>query len=604
MWYSDEVIEEVRARNDIVDIISQYVKLKRAGSNYVGLCPFHNEKTPSFSVSQSKQFYHCFGCGAGGNVISFVMNYENYSFQEALKYLADRAGVKLPEESASPEARRSSEKRQTLLEINKAAASYFYYQLKRESGKDGYRYLKNRGLSDETIRKFGLGYALKYRDGLYKYLRSKDYGDEILKETGLFVYDDKGGVYDKFWNRVMFPILDTNNKVVGFGGRVMGDGKPKYLNSPETMIFDKGRNLYGLNIARTSRKPYLILCEGYMDVITMHQAGFTNAVASLGTAFTSGHASLIRRFAEEVLLLYDSDQAGINAALRAIPILREAGIRSRVVHLDPHKDPDEFIKAEGAEAFEERLQQAEDSFLFRIHVLEKNCQMNTPQGQNSFFEKCASYLLDLSDELERNIYIEAIIKEYGSRTGISAADLKSRVGTLAMKGTPSEGHTRPEPPPGQNRNRKKEDASVMAQKLLITWLVNYPHIYPEVRKYIQPEDFVTPIYRQTAELLYAQEEEGDVNPGRLLNHFNSEDQKEVAAMFDTPVNLTSEEEMNSAFADTVLKIKGESLAKKNTERDPADMQQMQQLISEQKELEALSRKKQSIRVKFKDDSAS
>ena len=274
------------------------------------------------------------------------------------------------------------------------------------------------------------------------------------------------------------------------------------------------------------------------------------------------------------------------------------------MHLDPHKDPDEFIKAEGAEAFEERLQQAEDSFLFRIHVLEKSCQMNTPQGQNSFFEKCASYLLDLSDELERNIYIEAIIKEYGSRTGISAADLKSRVGTLAMKGTPSEGHTRPEPPPGQNRNRKKEDASVMAQKLLITWLVNYPHIYPEVRKYIQPEDFVTPIYRQTAELLYAQEEEGDVNPGRLLNHFNSEDQKEVAAMFDTPVNLTSEEEMNSAFADTVLKIKGESLAKKNTERDPADMQQMQQLISEQKELEALSRKKQSIRVKFNDDSAS
>ena len=228
-------------------------------------------------------------------------------------------------------------------------------RLRREGGKTAYGYLTGRGLSEETIRKFGLGYSDKYSDDLYKYLKGKGYSDELLRESGLFNVDERRGMYDKFWNRVIFPIMDVNNRVIGFGGRVMGEGKPKYLNSPETKIFDKSRNLYGLNVARTTRKNYLILCEGYMDVIAMHQAGFTNAVASLGTALTSGHASLVKRYTKEVLLLYDSDGAGIRAALRAIPILREAGVTSRVVSLKPWKDPDEFIKNEGAEAFEERL---------------------------------------------------------------------------------------------------------------------------------------------------------------------------------------------------------------------------------------------------------
>ena len=249
--------------------------------------------------------------------------------------------------------------------------------------------------------------------------------------------DERQGMYDKFWNRVIFPIMDVNNRVIGFGGRVMGDGKPKYLNSPETRIFDKSRNLYGLNIARTTRKNYLILCEGYMDVISMHQAGFTNAVASLGTALTSGHASLVKRYTQEVLLLYDSDEAGVKAALRAIPILREAGVNSRVVNLRPHKDPDEFIKAEGAEAFEKRLEAATDSFMFRVSIASGDFPMDEPQGQNRFFERCAQYLLELSDELERNLYIEAIVKEY-RRYGISVEDLRKRVNTLALKGTPAE----------------------------------------------------------------------------------------------------------------------------------------------------------------------
>lgn len=598
MWYSDEVIEEVRSRNDIVDIVSQYVKLKRSGSNYVGLCPFHNEKSPSFSVSQSKQFYYCFGCGAGGNVFKFLMQYDNCTFQEAVQTLAERSGVTLPEAERSEESRQASEKRQKLLEINKLAAGYFYYQLKRENGRTAYEYLRGRGLSDETIRKFGLGYSDKFSNDLYKYLKSKGYGDEILRDSGLFNVDERRGMYDKFWNRVIFPIMDVNSHVVGFGGRVMGDGKPKYLNSPETMVFDKSRTLYGLFAARSSRKKNLILCEGYMDVITMHQAGFTNAVASLGTSFTSGHASLVRRYASEVLLLYDSDGAGVSAALRAIPILNEAGVHSRVVHLDPHKDPDEFIKAEGAEEFEKRLEAAEDSFLFRVHVAEKEFDMNSPQGQNRFFERCAELLLGLSDELERNLYIEAITKEY-RRTGITADDLRRRTGTLAMKGTHVEIPVAPRNTYEQKTKAKKTDASQMAQKLLLTWLVNYPQIFEETKKYVSTDDFVTPIYRQAAELLYAQLEEGDVNLGRLLNHFqDSEEQNEVTSLFNASVPLEPGEEQIRAYADTILKIKNESLAKKNKEWDSTDIQGMTQLIFEQKKLEDLTRRKNEIRAPF------
>ncbi len=283
--------------------------------------------------------YYCFGCGAGGNVFTFLMEYENFSFVEAVKFLADRAGIELPEMEYSKEAKEKADLKSTILEMNKLAAKYFYVQLKSERGSQAYSYLKNRELSDETITAFGLGFSNKYSDDLYKYLREKGYSEDLIRQAGLINTDERQGVYDKFWNRVMFPIMDVNNRVIGFGGRVMGDGKPKYLNSPETVVFDKSRNLYGLNRARTSRKPYFLLCEGYMDVIALHQAGFTNAVASLGTALTVGHASLIKRYVKEVYLTYDSDDAGTRAALRAVPILREAGISAKVVRMDPYKDP-------------------------------------------------------------------------------------------------------------------------------------------------------------------------------------------------------------------------------------------------------------------------
>ena len=596
MYYSEELIEEVRSRNDIVDVISGYVRLQKKGSSYFGLCPFHNEKSPSFSVSRQKQMYYCFGCGAGGNVFTFLMEYENFSFVEAVKFLADRAGIELPEMEYSKEAKEKADLKSTILEMNKLAAKYFYVQLKSERGSQAYSYLKNRELSDETITAFGLGFSNKYSDDLYKFLKSKNYSDDLLRESGLFNVDERHGMYDKFWNRVIFPIMDVNNRVIGFGGRVMGDGKPKYLNSPETKIFDKSRNLYGLNIARTTRKNYLILCEGYMDVISMHQAGFTNAVASLGTALTSGHASLLKRYTQEVLLLYDSDDAGVRAALRAIPILREAGITSRVVSLKPHKDPDEFIKALGGEEFEKRLERAMDSFMFRIHMAQKEFTMEEPQGQNRFFERCAQMLLELSDELERNLYIEAIVKDYRGY-GISVEDLRKRVNTLALKGTPAEQRVQPKTTGAQPK--KRDSASEKAQKLMLTWLVTYPGIFDTVVRYIQPSDFVVPLYRQVAEMLYQQHEEGDVNPARLMNAFiDSEEQREVSSLFNATIHLETPEEQNRAFSDAVLRIRDESLKEKNKTLDPADMKGLQELVKAKKDLEDLRRKRQQLHISF------
>ena len=599
MRYSDDIIEEVRQKNDIVDVVSQYVRLTRRGSTYFGLCPFHNEKTPSFSVTPGKQMYYCFGCGAGGNVYNFIMEYENYTFGEALKHLADRAGVELPKIEYSREVREKAEQRAELLEINKQAAQYYYYQLRTEGGKIGYQYLSGRGLSEETMRKFGLGYSDKFGGGLYKFLKSKGYSGERLRESGLFNVDERHGMYDKFWNRVIFPIMDVNNRVIGFGGRVMGDGKPKYLNSPETKIFDKSRNLYGLNIARTTRKKYLILCEGYMDVISMHQAGFTNAVASLGTALTSGHASLLKRYTQEVLLLYDSDEAGIRAALRGIPILRDAGVSSRVVNLKPYKDPDEFIKNMGAEAFEERLGQASDSFMFRVSIAESEFPMDEPQGQNRFFERCAELLLELKDELERNLYIEAIVKKYRGQYGVSVEDLRKRVNTLALKGTPAENRTQPKTSGGQNK-KKKESASDQAQKLMLTWLVTYPGIFDKVAQYLNAEDFIVPLYKEVAQMLFRQrEEEGQVNPAKLLNSFtDSEEQREVASLFNATIHLETQQEQDRAFADTLLRIKAESLAEKNRNLDPTDMVGLQQILKEKKELEELGRKRQELHISF------
>lgn len=585
MYYSDEIVEEVRSRNDIVDVISGYVKLQKKGSSYFGLCPFHNEKSPSFSVSRDKQMYYCFGCGAGGNVFTFIMEYENFTFVEALKMLAERAGVNLPEIEYSKEAKEKADLRTQLLEINKLAAKYYYAQLKTEQGSQAYRYLKGRKLSDEIITGFGLGYSNKYSDDLYRYLKMKGYSDSIIQQAGLISIDERQGAYDKFWNRVMFPIMDVNNKVIGFGGRVMGDAKPKYLNSPETPIFDKSRNLYGLNRARTSRKPYFLICEGYMDVISLHQAGFTNAVASLGTALTPGHAQLIKRYVNEVYLTYDSDEAGTKAALRAAPILKDAGITAKVIRMEPYKDPDEFIKNLGAEAFEERIQKARNGFLFSLEMLEKSYDMTSPEGKTEFMREAARRLGEFEEEIERNNYIEAVAGIY--HTGYE--ELRKLVARMAVQNGLAAPVKRPAAAPG--RERTKEDGNMKSQKLLLTWLIEDNQLFAQIQKYIKPSDFTTELYHTVAELLYEQYENGEVNPARIMNHFtNEEEHREAAGLFHTKLReLTTKEEQEKAVRETIIRVKQHSVEEAARRLAPTDIAGLQHLMEEKKALQDLSR---------------
>ena len=583
MYYPDELIEEIRTRNDIVDVISGYVRLQKKGSSYFGLCPFHNEKSPSFSVSRQKQMYYCFGCGAGGNVYTFLMEYENFSFVEAVKYLADRAGIELPEAEYSKEAKAKADLKTSILEVNKTAAKYFYAQLKSERGTQAYTYLKDRGLSDETITAFGLGYSNKYSDDLYKYLRGKGYSEELIRQAGLVNTDEKHGVYDKFWNRVIFPIMDVNSRVIGFGGRVMGDAKPKYLNSPETPVFDKSRNLYGLNRARTSRKPYFLLCEGYMDVISLHQAGFTNAVASLGTALTSGHASLIKRYVHEVYLTYDSDDAGTRAALRAVPILREAGISAKVVRMDPYKDPDEFIKNLGAEEYEKRIQNARNGFMFSLEMLEMEYDMASPEGKTDFFRETARRLLSFEDELERNNYIEAVSSAYK----VSRESLDKLVAKTAVSAGMAKPVSRPKRADGAER--PKEDGILTSQKALLTWMIESEKLYRTISSLISPDDFTEGIYRTVAELLYEQHENGGLNPAKILDHFTAEEEhREAASLFHTKIRqLNSKEEEEQALKEIILRVKAHGIDMKSSELDPTDMAGLQRLMEEKRKLEDL-----------------
>ncbi len=583
-FYSDELIEEVRSANDIVDVISNYVRLTKKGGNYMGLCPFHNEKTPSFSVSQSKQMFYCFGCGAGGNVITFLMQYENDTFQEALQTLAQKAGIELPKQELSSKARREADKRR-IMEINKASAKYFYAQLRMEQGKRGMQYFVNRGLSQDTLKKFGLGYSNKFSDDLYQYLRKQGYEDSILKDSGVVAIDERRGGHDKFWNRIMFPIMDANNRVIGFGGRVMGEGEPKYLNSPETPVFDKSRSLYGLHLAKSSRKPYILLCEGYMDVIALHQAGFDNAVASLGTAFTPGHANLLKRYTKEVYCTFDSDGAGIKAALRAIPILKEAGITAKIVKMKPYKDPDELIRAEGAEAYQKRIEEAQNSFLFEVEVLQQQYDMKDPESKTAFYSAVARKILEFEEELERENYIESVAQKYQ----VGFENLRklvlhqgSRIGA-ASKSRPLKSGVQ------EKKKKEKENGMKQSQKLMLTWLVEDPTLFDKIKPYLGPEDFTEQLYRQAAEILFAQCQEGSLNPAGIISMFTDEEQqREIASLFNASLKeITTPQKQQKALQETIIRLKENSISYRSKHLDPADMEGLQRLVADKRNMQKL-----------------
>ncbi len=578
MYYPQEIIDQVIAANDIVSVIGEHVHMKRSGSGYMGLCPFHSEKSPSFSVSPGKQVYHCFGCGESGNVVTFVMKYENATFQEALKILADRAGIKLPEAQYSEESKKKNEQRDRLFAINKDAATYYFRLLRSPRGKRGMDYFRQRQLSDETLNRFGLGFADGADSDLVAYLRKRGYADEDILLSGVAAFDEKRGLHDKFWNRVMYPIMDVTNRVIGFGGRVMGDGKPKYLNSPETPIFDKSHNLYGLNLAKRSRCGYFILCEGYMDVIAMHQAGFSQAVASLGTSFTEGQAQILKRYVPTVLLSYDSDGAGVKAAMRNIGILHSAGLTGKVVDLRPYKDPDEFMKGAGREEFQKRLDNAENSFLYQIRQMQTNYDLSDPAAQTRFYHEIARRLCEFDDEIERENYTKKMADLYF----IPLETLRREVASYQMAGGAQTLQTRqlqrqkPVNLTEGKRRGKLEEAKRRNERLLLTWISDDPAVYPQLRPYLRAEDFAEGVYRTAAGRYFEildkrygdalQVEagtlpEGSASPAAAVACFDSEEeQKEAAQLFETRMDgVQTKEEREKALKDVILSVKRNAL---------------------------------------------
>ena len=599
MYYPDDKVEEVLRANNIVDVVGTYVHLQKKGANYFGLCPFHNEKSPSFSVSEPKQMFYCFGCGAGGNAATFLMKYENYSFQEALQTLADRAGIKLPEVNYSEEARNKEERRQLLRAVNKEAAIYYYKLLRSQKGMKGLRYLAERKLDPSTMRDFGLGYADGSGNDLCAHLKSCGFADDVILEAGVAAFDEKRGMHDKFWNRVIFPIMDVRGQVIGFGGRVMGDAKPKYLNSPETEIFDKSRNLYGLHIAKRSKAPYKILCEGYMDVISMHQAGFHEAVASLGTSFTEGQAALLKRYTKQVLLAYDSDGAGVRAALRSIGILKKAGIEGRVIDLRPSKDPDEFIKANGKEAFLKRIENAENSFFYELRMMQRDYSMEDPAQRTQFHHAVAAKLCGIEDEIERDNYL----KEAARRYYVDEGSLRRLVASYGRTGTANtvwEKGAEPAQAASEQQKRRtrptRDERVEMNEKLLMTWLADEPEIFGQVEPYLRPEHFHDGVSRQAAEGYWKiLREQGGGNPASVIGMFETqEEQEKAASMFNTRLKgLHDAREREKALKDIVISIRKSAAERErrqieeSTQEPSADM--LTKMLSTRKELQALQK---------------
>lgn len=562
MYYSDEIVEEVRSRNDIVDVIGSYVNLKHKGNSYSTCCPFHSEKTPSFHVSRDKQMYYCFGCHVGGNVYTFLMEHENFTFPEAVEYLADRAGITLPEKSMSAEQKKRADERTKIKDMNKSAAAYFHYLLRSEHGKKALEYLTGRGLTEETIDRFGLGYADVFSNDLYNYLKKKGYTDSDMKNSGLVRFDEKRGAMDQFWNRAMYPIVDANNKVIGFGGRVMGEGNPKYLNTPDTPVFDKSRNLYGLNLAKKSKRKGIIFCEGYMDVISMHQAGFDNAVASLGTALTVGQVSLIKRYTDRVYLAYDSDNAGTMAAIRALGIMREFEMPAKVISLKPYKDPDELIQAEGSDEFERRINEAQSGVMFEIGILEQKFNQEDPQERTEFQKETAKVLSRILDPLERNNYIDTVSKKYN----IEREPLKKAVTEYGVKEASRidesvfrEPNRRGSPDDDKNSNHLK------TERVLITWLINDNALIPGVRKYLSNDDFADETYNEIVRLIYSQyEEKKIVEPAVIMDKFQSiEEHNKVSSIIQQhhDEEITNDEK-SRVITDLVKRVKSRSIQQK------------------------------------------
>lgn len=567
MFYPEEIIEEVRLRNDIIEVVSSYVKLERKGRRYFGLCPFHNEKTPSFCVEPAKQFFYCFGCNKGGSVIQFIMGIENLDFPEALKYLAERAGITLPEPEDSEE-KEKSRIRKEILDINKEAARFFFSVLASKNGLEAQGYLKRRGLTEKTIRQFGLGLAPAGWNELTEKLLSKGATSGLLLSSGLSVRAKNGELIDRFRGRIMFPIFDIRGNIVGFGGRVTDQTQPKYLNSPDTPVYNKSRELYGLNYARQSKSKKLLMVEGYMDVISLHQAGIDYAVASLGTALTQMQAWILKKYAEEVIISYDSDSAGQAATMRGIDILEKAGCKARILLIPDGKDPDEYIRNNGPEKFKNLVDRAISLLDYKIRVENRMHNLDTVDDKLKLLNSVADILAAHDNSIEREIYSKYYAEQYGiSLESLVNEVAKRRKKLISANSRPMTIRRSASLGRGSQASVKIDSRYGELEYMLLVMLCNDNRLFERVSAQYGPENFNDPGAKKVAEKLYGRlEQNKNCVLAELLTDLDSNTASFVVRVAETKCDLADTEKAIAQILNKLELLKLEELQKQTIER--------------------------------------
>ncbi|MCL2618281.1 MAG: DNA primase [Defluviitaleaceae bacterium] len=584
--YSQEIIEDVRHANDIVEVVSGYVRLANKAGRMFGLCPFHRENTPSFSVRPDRQMYHCFGCGASGNVISFVMQIENFAFPDAVRFLAERVSYALPEPGDAEASARSQARKERMFELHKAAARYFFDTLQTPQGAAAGEYLDKRGVSASVRRRFGLGFALWQPEGLLEHLKVQGFSPEDALETGIVMPSKRGGGYScRFGNRLIFPIIDVRGRVVGFGGRTLGDGEPKYLNSQESAVFNKSRNLYGLNLARKAKSREYILVEGYMDVISLSQAGFENSVAALGTAFNAEHAKVLKGYAESVIVAFDSDEAGERAVLKAAPLLAAEGMRVRVLRLRGAKDPDEFIKTYGAHVLADAASKAVPYIIFRIDTLRRQFDITDIEGKIGFLREASAVLAQVDSATEREVYVDAIAKISGIERSAVAKEvgvLESRLGQAPVRRTP----LRYAP-----RRKNSDKGAENARKNLIYLAANFAQAAAQIAKFVSPQEMGDPDYALLLTTVLECHSAGrDIVPAEIVSRFDElETQRKAADVFASSLDISEPHHIERYLNDYVRIIKLHNIeeALKKPSDDQSSAENLQRLLESKRNLDKL-----------------
>ena len=558
--YSEEIINEIRQNNDIVDVISQYMHLKRSGRNFFGLCPFHNEKSPSFSVSPDKQIFHCFGCGVGGNVITFVSKIEGLNFVETIQMLAERANIQLPTLENSGDMQKEILK-DKVYKVNEFTAEFYHQNLYKPQAKIAQEYVKKRQLSNETLKSFRIGFSGKF-DELYQELKKQGFADQEILESGLVNRNDRGQYIDRYRNRLMFPICDARGKVIAFGGRVLDDSKPKYINSPENIVYSKGRNLFGLNVAKKGDTKKLLIVEGYMDVISLHQRGITNVVAPLGTALTEQQGWLLRKNAEQIILSFDSDGAGLQAKIRALDVLQNMGCDIRILQVEGAKDPDEFILKYGDIRFQALIEKALSVIEFKVKLLKNDLNLENINDKIKFLNEIAKLISNIDNNIEREIYIERIAKEYD----ISKESIFAEVNKLTYKNDKSEkvlekskpiiSHKKVDKPEVSQAIKRRENTVI---SLLLTGDLS---IFEIIKQNIKPEDFMDEINANIAKRLYEEFEKGNSNINGIIDSLEQEEQNQITMIMADDYEI---DDLEKAIDDIIQIYRKERLNNKKFE---------------------------------------